>query len=169
MYEFSEEDRAKNLFGQQRKKLSMDFLSTYKTLADYLAKQLLSAGFLVSANAVSPEDLLTNIKENKSQMFIIGWQAENGDAGDFLDAFIHSEGDFNNGRYKNAFVDKLIEKSRVELDPSIRLKTLQQIMELIDKDLIGIPLFESSRLYAVKKGVTWEPRLDGLVLATDVK
>ena len=42
-------------------------------------------------------------------------------------------------------------------------------MELVNNDLIGIPLFESSRLYAVKKGVTWEPRLDGLVLATDVK
>jgi peptide/nickel transport system substrate-binding protein len=169
MHEFSEENRAKNLFGQQRKKLTLDFLSTYKTLADYLAKQLLDAGFLVSANAISPENLLSNIKENKSQMFIIGWQAENGDAGDFLDAFIHSEGEFNNGRYKNAFVDKLIEKSSQELDPAIRLKTLQQIIELVDKDLIGIPLFESSRLYALKKGLSWEPRLDGLVLATDVK
>lgn len=169
LYKFSEENRTKNLFGQQRKKISLDFLSTYKTLADYLAKQLLDAGFLVSSNAISPEKLLNNIKENKSQMFIIGWQAEDGDAGDFLDAFIYSKGEFNNGRYKNAFVDKLIEKSRQELNPSIRLKTLQQIMKLVDKDLIGVPLFESSRLYAVKKGLSWEPRLDGLVLATDVK
>lgn len=167
--EFSEEKRAKNLFGEQRKKITLDSLATYRTLTDYLKKQLLDAGFLVEDNVISPEELLERIKNNESQLFVIGWQAENGDAGDFLDNFIHSEGEFNNGRYKNVFVDKLIEKSRQELNPEIRLQTLQQIMELIDKDLIGIPLFESSRLYALKKGVSWEPRLDGLVLARDVK
>ncbi len=166
---YDEEERAKNIFGEQRKKISLDFLSTYRTLAEYLQKQLLDAGFLVEANAISPEELLKRIKNNESQIFVIGWQSENGDAGDFLDAFIHSEGEFNNGRYKNAFVDKLIEKSRQELNPENRLKTLQTIMELVEKDLIGIPLFESSRLYAVKKGVMWEPRLDGLVLARDIQ
>jgi len=169
MYEFSEEKRAKDIFGKQRKKIDLDFLSTYRTLAQYLQKQLSEAGFLVNSNAVSPTELLDKIKENKSQLFVIGWQAEDGDAGDFLDAFIHSNGQFNNGRYKNIVVDKLIEKSREELDPKERLRLLQNIMELVNKDVIGIPLFESSRLYAVKKGIEWEPRLDGLVLATDVK
>ncbi|MBN2096041.1 hypothetical protein JW752_01440 [Candidatus Peregrinibacteria bacterium] len=169
MAEFSEEKRAKDLFGEQRKKITLDYLTTYRTLADYLKNQLREAGFLVKDNPVSPTDLLQRIKDNQSQMFVIGWQAENGDAGGFLDDFIHSKGQYNNGRYKNAVVDALIEKSRQELDPQKRLTTLQKIMELIHKDLIGIPLFESSRLYAVKKGVEWEPRLDGLVLATDVK
>jgi len=168
-FKFTEEGRAKNVFGAQRKKISLDFLSTYRTLTEYLVRQLGDAGFIVEANAVEPDALLEKIKKNESQMFVIGWQAENGDAGDFLDAFIHSKGEFNNGRYTNVVVDALIEKSRQELDPSKRLQTLQKIMELVDKDLIGIPLFESSRLYAVKKGVVWEPRLDGLVLATDVK
>ncbi len=167
--EFSEEKRAKNLFGEQRKKITLDSLATYRTLTDYVKKQLLDAGFLVEDNVIPPEELLDRIKNNESQLFVIGWQAENGDAGDFLDNFIHSEGEFNNGRYKNVFVNKLIEKSRQELNPEIRLQTLQQIMELVDKDLIGIPLFESSRLYALKKGIAWEPRLDGLVLARDVK
>jgi peptide/nickel transport system substrate-binding protein len=169
MFKFSEEARSKNLFGEQRKKITLDFLSTFRTLAEYLQKQLLDAGFLVELNEISPEALLDKIRNNSSQMFLIGWQAENGDAGDFLDSFIHSQGEFNNGRYQNAVVDKLIEKSRQELDPKIRLATLQKIMELVDKDIIGIPLFESSRIYAVKKGVQWEPRLDGLVLASDVK
>jgi len=168
-FEFSEENRAKDLFGQQRKKITLDYLGTYRTLVDYLEKQLKDAGFAVSANAMEPEEFLEKIKNNESQLFVLGWQAENGDAGDFLEAFIRSEGEFNNGRYKNAFVDKLIEKSHQELSPEVRLQLLQQIIELVYKDLIGIPLFESSRLYAVKKGIEWEPRLDGLVLATDVK
>ena len=169
MFQFSEENRAKNIFGAQKKEMGLDFLATYKTLAEYLEKQLSGAGFLVKANAVEPEELLEKIKKNESQMFVIGWQAENGDAGDFLDSFIHSKGEFNNGRYINQVVDKLIEISRQELDPKKRLLLLQKIMELVDKDLIGIPLFESSRLYAVKKGIKWEPRLDGLVMASDVK
>ena len=169
LFQFDEAKRAKSIFGSQRKKVSLDYLSTYRTLTEYLSKQLLDAGFLVDANAIEPEALLNKIKNNESQMFVIGWQADNGDAGDFLDAFIHSTGEFNNGRYTNVVVDKLIEKSRKDLNPLSRLQTLQTIMSLVDKDLIGIPLFESSRLYAVKKGVKWEPRLDGLVLASDVK
>lgn len=169
LFKFDEEKRAKSIFGEQRKKITMDFLSTYRTLAQYMERQLADAGFLVTANAVSPEELLTRIKNNTSQMFVIGWQSENGDAGDFLDAFIHSKGEFNNGRYKNAFVDALIEKSRQQLNPGERLKTLQTIMSLVDKDIMGIPLFESSRLYAVRKGIKWDPRLDGLVLARDVR
>jgi peptide/nickel transport system substrate-binding protein len=169
MFKFIEEARSKDIFGPQRKKVTLDFLSTYRTLAEYLQRQFLDAGFLVELNPISPERLLDKIKNNESQLFMIGWQAENGDAGDFLDSFIYSQGEFNNGRYSNAVVDKLIEKSRQELDPKVRLETLQKIMELVSRDVIGIPLFESSRLYAVKKGVRWEPRLDGLVLASDVK
>lgn len=169
LYIYNEENRVKNFFGEQKKKIRLDFLTTYRTLAQYLQKQLSEMGFLVESRPVDPNELLASIKSNQSPLFIIGWQAENGDAGDFLDAFIHNQGEFNNGRYQNLVVDKLIEKSRKEINPQERLKILQKIMELVDKDLIGIPLFESSRLYAVKKEIDWEPRLDGLVLAKDVK
>lgn len=166
-YEY--ESQARNLFGDQRRKINLDYLTTYRTLAEYLQKQLTSAGFLVKSNPISPKELLDRIKNNESQLFLIGWQSSNGDAGDFLDAFIHSEGEFNGGRYVNKQIDALIEKSRQELDPDKRLKLLQQIMAEIQTEIIGIPLFESSRLYAVKDGIRWEPRLDGLVLATEVR
>lgn len=169
LFEFNEESMARNLFGQQKKTITLDSLDTYRTLTEYLKKQLQSAGFLVKDNVVAPNELLSRIKNNESQLFVIGWQAENGDAGDFLDNFIHSQGEFNGGRYNNTEVDRLIEQSRQELVPQKRLKMLQGIMKLVSDDLIGIPLFESSRLYAIKEGVKWEPRLDGLVLAIDVK
>jgi peptide/nickel transport system substrate-binding protein len=112
---------------------------------------------------------LDRIKKNESQLYLLGWQSENGDAGDFLDAFISSKGEFNNGRYVNPTLDRLIAKARQELKPELRLELLQKIMELLNDDLIGVPLFESARLYAVKRGVIWEPRLDGLVLAKEVR
>ena len=63
----------------------------------------------------------------------------------------------------------MIEESRQEMDTQRRLTLLKEIMLKIQDDLIGIPLFESSRLYAVQPDVEWEPRLDGLVLANEVK
>jgi len=169
MFTYDETKRPKNLFGEQKMKISLDYLSTYKTLVEYLEKQFEDAGFLFRGNELTPEELLDKIKKNESQLYILGWQAENGDAGDFLDAFIKSNGEYNPSRYSNAVVDALIEKSRQELSPPRRLELLQKIMELVNDDLIGIPLFESSRLYAVKKGIQWEPRLDGLVLAKEVR
>lgn len=167
--EFDEAKVPKSLFGEQKMKISMDYLPTYKTLVEYLERQFEEAGFQFKGNPLEADALLERIRKNESQLYILGWQSENGDAGDFLDSFIHSAGEFNNGRYKNATVDRLIEKSRTELSPDRRLELLQKIIELVNDNLIGIPLFESSRLYAVKKGLVWEPRLDGLVLAKDVR
>ncbi len=168
-FKFDEEKRANNIFEDHLERVKIDYLNSYKTLSEYLIKQLRYAGFSVNNNPVSPNELLDKIKNNTSQLFLIGWQAEDGDAGGFLDAFIHSKGEFNNGRYKNDEIDKLIEESRQEMNPQKRLTLLQDIMLKIQDDLIGIPLFESSRLYAIQPGVDWEPRLDGLVLAGEVK
>jgi peptide/nickel transport system substrate-binding protein len=168
-FQYDEAKSPKNLFGEQKIKITMDYLPTYKTLVEYLEKQFEAAGFQFIGNPIEADELLDRIKKNESQLYILGWQSENGDAGDFLDSFIYSKGEFNNGRYKNIAVDKLIEESRQELNPERRLELLQNIMSRVNDDLIGIPLFESSRLYAVKKGLIWEPRLDGLVLAKEVR
>ncbi len=167
-YAYDPKNEARGLFGKRLERLSFDYLSTYSTLTQYLASQLRLSGFLVKENASAPDDLLAKISRNESQLFLMGWRAEDGDAGGFFDAFIHSDGPFNHGRYKNKEVDELIEKSRTEMNPQDRLSLLQEISDKINKDLIGIPLFETSRIYAIKEGIKWEPRLDGQVLATEV-
>jgi peptide/nickel transport system substrate-binding protein len=168
LFKYDEATRPKALFGERLERLTLDYLPTYRTLAQYLQAQLRDAGYLLKLNELSPEALLEKIRNNESQLFLLGWQSENGDAGDFLEAFIHSQGEFNGGRFSNAELDGLIEASRSELNPEKRLKMLQDLMARIDAEKIGVPLFESSRLYAVKKGIEWEPRLDGLVLAEEI-
>ena len=168
VYDYRPEKEARSLFGKRLERLSFDYLPTYSTLAQYLVSQLKLAGFSVNDNALEPSVLMDRISRNESQLFLVGWRAEDGDAGGFFDAFIHSEGPFNNGRYKNDEIDRLIEESRAEMDPKKRLVLLQEINALITQDLIGIPLFETSRLFALKKGIKWEPRLDGQVLASEI-
>jgi len=168
-FSFDESLIEKALFGNRLEKIVLDYLDSYSTLGDYLKKQLREAGFSVKSNPISPQELLDKIRKNQSSLFLIGWQAEDGDAGGFLDAFIHSQGEYNQGRYSNPEVDTLIEAGRQEMDAQKRLSLLQEIMLKIDEDAIGVPLFESSRLYAIKHDIAWEPRLDGLVLAADVR
>ncbi len=167
-FEYSKEKEVTDIFGGRLERINFDYLSTYRTLSEYLVQQLNKAGFSANAKALKPEQLLEKISQNESSLFLIGWLAENGDAGGFFDSFIHSEGEYNNGRYKNEAVDQLIEASRIEMDPQKRLTLLQQISAKVNEDLIGIPLFETSRLYAVQEGIQWEPRLDGMVLASEV-
>ncbi len=53
---------------------------------------------------------------------------------------------------------------------SERLNYLRSAMKRItEEDIIGIPLFSPEILYAVSKDVEWKPRVDGYVLAQDVK
>ncbi|MFH1012419.1 MAG: ABC transporter substrate-binding protein, partial [Candidatus Peregrinibacteria bacterium] len=169
LFEFDEAKVPKNLFGSRLERMTLDYLETYETLSEYLIERLEAAGFSVKPNPLPPQELLDRIRRNESQVFLVGWQAEDGDAGGFLDTFIHSQGEFNGGRYKNETVDALIEASRQELDPTQRLAMLQEIMLKIDEDIIGVPLFESSRIYAVKHDISWAPRMDGLVLAAEVE
>lgn len=167
-YDYSPDEEARDLFGKRLERLNFDYLSTYRTLSEYLVSQLRKAGFSVRENSIEPDELLAKISRNVSQFFLIGWQSEDGDAGSFFDAFIHSDGPFNGGRYKNVEVDRLIEESRSEMDPQKRLAILQEIGSKVSEDLIGIPLFETSRLFAIGENIRWEPRLDGQVLAVEV-
>ena len=168
-FDYDPTQEPRDLFGIQLQKLSFDYPTSFRTLAEYLSNQLQQAGFSVKGTANEANELLEKIKENKAQLYLVGWQAEDGDAGGFYDAFIHSKGIFNQGRYKNPALDQMIESSRQEMDPQKRLIVLKEIGAKLQQDLIGIPLFETSRIYAVQKGVNWKPRLDGLILAAEVK
>ena len=167
-FDYDPANEARNIFGNRLERLTFGYLSSYQTLSQYLTDKLRKAGFSVRANPIGPNALLEKLRKNESQLFLIGWRSEDGDAGGFFDAFIHSDGAMNQGRYKNEEMDELIEKSRTEMDPKKRLALLQEINAKVSEELIGIPLFETSRLYAIKTGIKWQPRLDGLVLSAEV-
>lgn len=165
---YASDKEARDLFGGRLERVDFYYLGAYRTLTDYLMNQMKKAGFSVKGNAVEAAELLKRIQDLDAPMFLIGWQSEDGDAGGFFDAFVHSKGPFNNGRYGNPEVDRLIEQARTEMSPQKRLTLLQEIGSKVNEDVIGIPLFETSRLFAHKADIQWEARLDGQVLAAEV-
>lgn len=167
-YPYDANKEASNLFGGRLQRIDFDYPASFSTLSEYLSNQLRKAGFSVDGHADDPDVLVSKIENRQTPLFLIGWRAEDGDAGSFYDAFVYSKGPFNNGRYVNPEVDELIEQSRTEMDPQKRLVLLQEIGQKVNEDLIGIPLFETSRIFAIQKDIKWSPRLDGQVLGAEV-
>jgi len=85
----------------------------------------------------------------------------------FFKSVIHSKkgqyGEYNAASYSNATVDALIEQAERELDETKRVSLLKQVQKNVLEGALGVPLFESKRLYAFKKGLQFEPRLDGVI------
>jgi peptide/nickel transport system substrate-binding protein len=100
--------------------------------------------------------------------------AESGDAADVLDEVVHSRdpergyGGANAIGYANAEVDALIEASAGTLHPLRRRQLLQECMRKVMADLAFIPLFVPHELYGVSAELEFAPRLDGVVLASQM-
>ncbi len=166
--EYQENLEPQDIFGVKKEPITLDYLESYEALSDYVSSQLEKAGFSVTKNILEPEALLEKIKNGDSQLYLLGWQAADGDAGSFFESFVHSDGNFNKQNYQNESIDAMIEISRKEMDTEKRLKILQEIGLELQNDLIGIPLFETPRHYAIQDDLKWEPRLDGLALGSEV-
>ncbi len=169
-------DEAKRLVknsGYSGRKISLDLPAGFQAISDFLVERLQRIGLKAEARFHDPAALEKIILDGKSDLFFFGWRSTLGDASGFFNAVLHSKsgeyGTFNGISYKNPEVDKLIEESERTLKPLDRLAKLRQVMNLVvEKDIVGIPLFTPEALYAKKKGISWNPRIDGYILASEV-
>lgn len=168
------ESLVKEVSNFSRVSVSLDLPTGLDIFGESVTQQLKRIGIDVSVNFLSPQELSTKIVQRKAEFYFFGWKNDLGDAGDFFSAVVHSPtgnyGQFNGGNYRNSEVDRLIESSQKTLTAQDRLQELRDVMRKItSEDFIGIPLFSPELLYAVSEDVEWEPRVDGLVLAQEVK
>lgn len=168
------ETLVKEVSNFSRLSVTLDLPTGLDVFGESVTQQLKRIGIDVEVNFLSPQMLSTKIVQRKSEFYFFGWKNDLGDAGDFYSAVVHSPtgnyGQFNGGNYRNSKVDRLIESSQKRLVAQDRLQELREIMEKITtEDIIGVPLFSPELLYAVSEDVEWEPRVDGLVLAQEVR
>ncbi|OIO52568.1 hypothetical protein COT40_02220 [Candidatus Peregrinibacteria bacterium CG08_land_8_20_14_0_20_41_10] len=143
-------------------------------VAEWLKGELLKVRIAVNLKLLDADTLLEKIRVGEPDLYLAGWKYETGEALDFFLSVIHSQtgnlGGYNGMHYSSPEIDELIERSKEDKTPERRLRYLQQINEQItEKDIVGIPLFETKRVYAVKKGIQFVPRLDGNVLAKEIR
>ena len=107
-------------------------------------------GVEVTVRQLEPERFLYNLKEEKDEMFYIGWIADYPHPQDFLDVLFHSGNDNNYGEYSNPEVDDLLERAGVEQDSSLSLALYQQAEQLLVDDAACIPLWFGQNYILVK-------------------
>jgi len=86
-----------------------------------------------------------------------------------LNAGFTSTGVRNFSGYANPELDGWIEQSGLVGAPRDRRDTLQRCLRVLTRDLPFIPLFVPHEIYGVSDDLAFEPRLDGNLLAQEMR
>ena len=114
------------------------------------------------------------VPTDNSSFIMSGWDVPSGDAGSMYGALFYSRdkkegyGQVNRGSYSNPDLDALLDKADATPDIAERDAILQEATKLLMADIPMIPVHYEQDIYAVRKGVTLEPRVDKFIWAYDM-
>ncbi len=145
-------------------------------IAQAVASSLAKIGIKVKVNATPKSSFFPRTAKQDTSFFLIGWASSDGDGSSMLDGVVHSKDDvkgygrYNNGKYSNADVDRLIEESDANMNPASRVKEMREAQQIaIVKDQSIIPLHYQVDIYASSKKIKFVPRTDSRIWAFDIK
>jgi peptide/nickel transport system substrate-binding protein len=107
--------------------------------------------------------------------FLLGWGVSSGEGTNPLRAQLASwnaergMGTANRGRYSNPALDTMIDQALRTLDDGAREKIVQQAMALAMDDIPVIMLHLQKNIWATRKNLSYEPRVDEETRAMSVK
>ncbi len=99
------------------------------------------------------------------------WGSNSGEAGYLLRNVLGTQdpargrGPFNAGGYSNPALDSLTDRALATFDPDAREKMLIQTVEMAMRDVAIIPLYQAENFWAVRRGITYQPRPDQRLVA----
>ena len=118
-------------------------------------------GVEVKVRQLEPQRFLYHLKQEKDEMFYIGWVADYPHPQNFLEVLFHSDADNNYGEYSHPEVDALLERAGVEPDFDQSLRLYQQAEQLLVEDAACIPLYFGENYILIKpyvKGYNLNPQ-----------
>ncbi len=126
-----------------------------------LARQLAGIGVTVRLNAMAKSVWYETILEGTSSLHLLGWACESGDAGDALDAVLHSRtpgfGGTNTTGLADAELDQLIEQANAARDLIGRATALRAAVTRAAQLRPILPLVVQREIVACSRRVAWEP------------
>ncbi len=117
-------------------------------------------GVEVKVRQLEPQRFLYHLKEEKDEMFDMGWVADYPHPQNFLEVLFHSGAENNYGEYRNPEVDALLEKAGLEQDWEMSLALYQQAEQKLVADAASLPLWFGQNYVLVKpfvKGYNLNP------------
>jgi len=107
-------------------------------------------GVEISVRQLESENFLYNLKEEKDEMFIMGWIADYPDPHNFLDVLFYTGSEVNISEYSNPALDALLDQAAIEQDEALRLAMYQQAEQLVVDDAPCLPLFHGANYILVE-------------------
>ena len=98
-------------------------------------------GVEVTVRQLEPQRFLYHLRQEKDEMFDMGWIADYPHPQDFLDVLFHSGADNNYGEYSNPEIDALLEMAGIEPDNRLSLALYQQAEQKLVDDAACLPLW----------------------------
>jgi ABC-type oligopeptide transport system substrate-binding subunit len=131
-------------------------------------------GIRVVPEEMSWLDLLEGRRDQRLGLFALSWTFDDGDAWTFLMASLHTRRGPNDTRstnpgYSNATLDRLIEATQEARGLEQVRERYEAAFRLALKELPLIPLYQNYDLYAASSRVSFDPRIDGKLVAWDMR
>ncbi len=101
-------------------------------------------------------------------VFLLGWSPGTFDAEHPIRFLVHSQrdnfGTWNFGGYPNARVDELVPLIQQELDPAKRLAMLDEVAQIIQDEVVYVPLYAEPLVWAARDGIDLVQRTDNFFM-----
>jgi oligopeptide transport system substrate-binding protein len=107
-------------------------------------------GVEISVRQLETDIFLYNLKQEKDEMFMLGWVADYPDPDNFLEILFHTGSENNIFEYSNPTLDALLDQAAIEQDRVVRLSMYQQAEQLVVDDAPCLPLFHGTNYILVK-------------------
>lgn len=123
-------------------------------------------GVQTTVEALPWSNFIARSGKQEFSVFLLGWGVSSGEGLNPLRAQIatwnpqRGLGTANRGRYSNPAVDTLIDQAMATMDDGAREKLVQQAMRMAMDDVPVIQLHLQKNIWATRKGLTYEARVD---------
>jgi len=104
----------------------------------------------VTVRQLEPERFLYNLKDEKDEMFEMGWVADYPHPQDFLDVLFRTGAENNFAEYSNPELDALLDRAALEGDRETGLGLYRQAEQMLVDDAAILPLYFGENYILVK-------------------
>jgi oligopeptide transport system substrate-binding protein len=101
-------------------------------------------GVEISVRQLETDNFIYNLKQERDEMFILGWVADYPDPHNFLDILFYTGSEVNISEYSNPSLDALLDQAAIEQDEADRLAMYQQAEQLVIDDAPCLPLWHGA-------------------------
>ncbi|HYD65783.1 ABC transporter substrate-binding protein [Azospirillum sp.] len=144
-------------------------------VARSIGVMLSRAGVATKVEALPSSQFFPRAGRLEFSALMAGLGTNTGETSDMLVSLLatreptRQRGQLNRGLYSNAAFDALLERAVTAMDPAERAGLLGEASDMAMQDAALLPLYHEVSTWAMRRGLSYVPRVDEFTLATEVK